>query len=113
MAAGAIIAPGGGRRAVQLRFAEHCVEKPVMLAKENKTTISSANMADVSSIIATAMSAIKRAGDRQDGNWPDILALPADASLGFLAAGRGRPKRRGGIWEWRSACDEAQEIPRE
>ena len=112
MAAGAINAPGGGRRAVQLRFAEHCVDKPGTLARENNTMILSAKMTDISSIIATAVSAINQTGDRQDGNWSDILALPGDASLRFLAAGRDRPKPRGGIWDRKSACDEAREIAR-
>ena len=109
MVAGAISAPGG-YRAVWPRVAEHYVEKPGIPARENKKMILSAKMADISSIIATAVSVIKQTGDRQDGNWSDILALPGDASLRFLAAGRGRPKSRGGIWDRKSACDEAQEI---
>ena len=67
MVAEAINAPGG-YQAVQLRVAEQYVEKLGMLAKENNTMILPANMADVSSIIATAMSVIKQAGDQQDGN---------------------------------------------
>ena len=62
MVAAAIEAPGGFQ-AVQLRVAEQYVEKLGMLAKENNTMILPANMADVSSIIATAMSVIKQAGD--------------------------------------------------
>ena len=57
----AIEAPGG-YQAVQLRVAEQYVEKLGLLAKENNTMILPTNMADVSSIIATAMSVIKQAG---------------------------------------------------
>ena len=67
MVAEAINAPGG-YQAVQLRVAEQYVDKLGMLAKENNTMILPANMADVSSIIATAMSVIKQTGDHQDGN---------------------------------------------
>ncbi len=66
MVAEAINAPGG-YQAVQLRVAEQYVEKLGMLAKENNTMILPANMADVSSIIATAMSVIKQTSDQQDG----------------------------------------------
>ena len=62
----AIEAPGGDQ-AVQLRVAEQYVEKLGLLAKENNTMILPANMADVSSIIATAMTVIKQAGRSQDG----------------------------------------------
>ncbi|MCY4188594.1 MAG: paraslipin [Bryobacterales bacterium] len=61
----AINAPGGDQ-AVQLRVAEQYVEKLGMLAKENNTMILSANVADVSSIIATAMSVIKQSGDQRE-----------------------------------------------
>lgn len=67
MVAEAINAPGG-YQAVQLRVAEQYVEKLGMLAKENNTMILPANLADVSSIIATAMNVIKQTGDQQDGN---------------------------------------------
>ena len=67
MVAEAINAPGG-YQAVQLRVAEQYVDKLGMLAKENNTMILPANVADVSSIIATAMSVIKQTGDQQDGN---------------------------------------------
>ena len=56
----------GGYQAVQLRIAEQYVEKLGMLAKENNTMILPANMADISSIIATAMSVIKQTGGPQD-----------------------------------------------
>ena len=52
----------GGFQAVQLRVAEQYVEKLGLLAKENNTMILPSNMADVSSIIATAMSVIQQAG---------------------------------------------------
>ena len=61
----AIEAPGG-HQAVQLRVAEQYVEKLGLLAKENNTMILPANMADVSSIIATAMTVIKQAGGSLD-----------------------------------------------
>ena len=61
----AIEAPGG-YQAVQLRVAEQYVEKLGLLAKENNTMIVPANVADVSSIIATAMSVIKQTGGPQD-----------------------------------------------
>ena len=57
----AIEAPGGDQ-AVQLRVAEQYVEKLGMLAKENNTMILPANVADVASIIATAMGVIKQGG---------------------------------------------------
>ena len=63
--AAAIEGPGGFQ-AVQLRVAEQYVEKLGMLAKQNNTMILPANMADVSSIIATAMSVIKQTGGPPD-----------------------------------------------
>ncbi len=62
----AAIEEPGGFQAVQLRVAEQYVEKLGMLAKQNNTMILPANMADVSSIIATAMSVIKQTGGPQD-----------------------------------------------
>ena len=67
MVAEAINAPGG-YQAVQLRVAEQYLDKLGMLAKENNTMILPANMADVSSIIATAMSVIKQTGGQQGGS---------------------------------------------
>ena len=67
MVAEAINDPGG-YQAVRLRVAEQYVEKLGMLARENNTMILPANLADVSSIIATAMNVIKQTGDQQDGN---------------------------------------------
>ena len=63
----AIEAPGGDQ-AVQLRVAEQYVEKLGMLAKENNTMILPANVADVASIIATAMGVIKQGGTRPRSN---------------------------------------------
>ena len=54
----------GGHQAVQLRVAEQYVDKLGLLAQKNNTMILPANLADVSSIIATAMSVIKQ-GDGQ------------------------------------------------
>lgn len=67
MVAEAINAPGG-YQAVRLRVAEQYVEKLGMLAQENNTMILPANLADVSSIIATAMNVIKQTGDQQDSD---------------------------------------------
>jgi regulator of protease activity HflC (stomatin/prohibitin superfamily) len=55
----AIQAPGG-YQAVQLRVAEQYITEFGRLAKQNNTMILPANLADVSSIIATAMSVIKQ-----------------------------------------------------
>ena len=57
----AIEAPGG-YQAVQLRVAEQYIEKLGMLAKQNNTMILPANMADISSIIATAMAILRGVG---------------------------------------------------
>jgi regulator of protease activity HflC (stomatin/prohibitin superfamily) len=54
----AIQAPGGFQ-AVQLRVAEQYIAEFGKLAKQNNTIILPANLADVSSIIATAMNVIK------------------------------------------------------
>ena len=62
----AIEAPGG-TQAVQLRVAEQYVDRLGMLARENNTMILPANLADVSSMIATAMNVIKQTGPRADG----------------------------------------------
>ncbi len=50
----------GGYEAVQLRVAEGYIEKFGLLAKTSTTTILPANVADVASMIATAMSVIPR-----------------------------------------------------
>ena len=57
--AGAIESPGG-HQAVQLRVAEQYVDKLGLLAQKNNTMILPANLTDVASIIATAMSVIKQ-----------------------------------------------------
>ena len=56
----------GGTQAVQLRVAEQYVDRLGLLAKENNTMILPANLADVSSMIATAMNVIKRTGAPRD-----------------------------------------------
>ncbi len=61
----AIEAPGGSQ-AVQLRVAEQYVDTLGLLAKENNTMILPANLADVSSMIATAMNVIKQTGPGAD-----------------------------------------------
>ncbi len=61
----AIEAPGG-TQAVQLRVAEQYVDRLGMLARENNTMILPANLADVSSMIATAMNVIKHTGAPRD-----------------------------------------------
>ena len=52
----------GGTQAVQLRVAEQYVDRLGMLARENNTMILPANLADVSSMIGTAMNVIKQTG---------------------------------------------------
>ncbi len=52
----------GGYEAVQLRVAEDYISKFGELAKQTNTMLLPANVADVSSMIATAMSVIRRAG---------------------------------------------------
>ena len=50
----------GGMEALQLRVAEDYIEQFGKLAKTNNTMILPANLADISSVIATAMSVIKQ-----------------------------------------------------
>ncbi len=52
----------GGYEAVQLRVAEDYISKFGELAKQTNTMLLPANVADVSSMIATAMSVIRRVG---------------------------------------------------
>ena len=52
----------GGYEAVQLRVAEDYISKFGELAKQTNTMLLPANVADVSSMIATAMSVIRRTG---------------------------------------------------
>ena len=56
----------GGTQAVQLRVAEQYVDRLGLLARENNTMILPANLADVSSMIATAMNVIKQTGAPRD-----------------------------------------------
>jgi hypothetical protein len=51
----------GGMEAVQLRVAEKFVEQFGQVAKQGTTMILPANFADLSSMIATAMSVVKQA----------------------------------------------------
>jgi regulator of protease activity HflC (stomatin/prohibitin superfamily) len=60
----------GGYEAVQLRVAEQYVAQFGELAKTNNTMILPANVADVSSMIATAMKAIQAAGAQPDHGLP-------------------------------------------
>ncbi len=60
--ANAINAPGG-QDAVNLRIAEQYIDEFGNLAKENNTMIIPSNMADISSIIATATQVIKKTKD--------------------------------------------------
>ncbi|HJV07228.1 MAG TPA: band-7 C-terminal domain-containing protein, partial [Chromobacteriaceae bacterium] len=50
----------GGLEAVNLKVAEQYVSAFGKLAKENNTIILPANVADVSSLVATAMSVVKQ-----------------------------------------------------
>jgi regulator of protease activity HflC (stomatin/prohibitin superfamily) len=50
----------GGYEAIQLRVAEDYIQQFGQLAKTNNTMIVPANLGDVASVIATAMSAINR-----------------------------------------------------
>ncbi|HXC50693.1 MAG TPA: stomatin-like protein [Candidatus Limnocylindrales bacterium] len=55
----------GGPAAVQLRIAESYIERFGQLAKATNTVILPANVADVASMIATAMNVIPKTADRQ------------------------------------------------
>ena len=57
--AGAIQSPGG-YEAVQMRIAEDYIDQFGNLARENNTMILPANLADVASVITTAMAAVKQ-----------------------------------------------------
>ena len=56
----------GGLQAVQLRVAEQYLDQFGKLAKESTTLIVPANLSDVSSMIATAMTFIRQGGDSGD-----------------------------------------------
>ncbi len=60
----------GGLEAVQLRVAEQYLDQFGKLAKESTTLIVPANLSDVSSMIATAMTFIRHGGDSGD-NTPN------------------------------------------
>ncbi len=62
----AINAPGG-QDAVNLRIAEQYIDEFGKLAKTNNTMIIPSNMADLSSLIATATQVIKKTGDTGNG----------------------------------------------
>ena len=59
--AAAISAPGGSQ-AVQLRVAEQYINQFGNLARTNNTMIVPSNLADISTVIATAMSVVKQQG---------------------------------------------------
>jgi regulator of protease activity HflC (stomatin/prohibitin superfamily) len=56
----------GGMQAVQLKVAENYIEQFGKLAKTTNTMILPSNLADVSSIIATAMNVIKQESTKQE-----------------------------------------------
>jgi regulator of protease activity HflC (stomatin/prohibitin superfamily) len=56
----------GGMQAVQLKVAENYIEQFGKLAKTTNTMILPSNLADVSSIIATAMNVIKQENTKQE-----------------------------------------------
>ena len=60
----------GGFEAVQLRVAENYIERFGELAKSTNTMLIPSNAADISSMIATAMSVIKHAGGGDSGSNP-------------------------------------------
>ena len=60
----------GGMQAVQLRVAEQYLEQFGKLAKEGNTLIVPANLSDVSSMIATAMTFIRSGSDSGDSKPP-------------------------------------------
>jgi regulator of protease activity HflC (stomatin/prohibitin superfamily) len=60
----------GGMQAVQLRVAEQYLEQFGKLAKEGNTLIVPANLSDVSSMIATAMTFIRSGGDSGESKPP-------------------------------------------
>jgi len=63
----------GGKDAVSLRVAEKFVEEFGKLAKENNTMIIPANLADISSLIATAMTAVEW---KRENSQPPMPPLP-------------------------------------
>jgi len=73
--ANAIETPGG-MEAVQLRVAEDYIDRFGELAKSSTTMLLPTNAADVGSMIATAMSVIKKTGSG-DGSPPPAERVPA------------------------------------
>ncbi len=61
----------GGLEAVQLRVAEQYLDQFGKLAKESTTLIVPANLSDVSSMIATAMTFIRQGGNSGDNKPPE------------------------------------------
>ena len=61
----------GGLEAVQLRVAEQYLDQFGKLAKEGNTLIVPANLSDVSSMIATAMTFIRQGGGSGDSKPPE------------------------------------------
>ena len=57
---GEAIQSKGGYEAIQLKVAENYIEQFGKMAKESNTMILPSNMADVASVIATAMNVIKQ-----------------------------------------------------
>ncbi len=71
----------GGFEAVQLRVAQDYIATFAELARANNTMILPANVADVSSMIATAMSVIKHAGDGASGTSEARPSPPSPPSV--------------------------------
>ncbi len=61
----AAIKENGGMEAVQLRVAENYIEQFGKMAKTTNTMILPSNLADVSSVIATAMSVVKQESNKK------------------------------------------------
>jgi regulator of protease activity HflC (stomatin/prohibitin superfamily) len=71
----AIEAPGG-MEAVQLRVAEQYIEQFGQLAKTSNSLVIPANLADVASLIATAMSVIQSSGGSRGPSRPPVPPPP-------------------------------------
>ncbi len=71
----------GGFEAVQLRVAQDYIATFAELARANNTMILPANVADVASMIATAMSVIKHAGDSASGTSEARPSPPSPPSV--------------------------------
>ena len=66
---------------MQLRVAQDYIATFAELAKTNNTMLLPANVADVSSMIATAMSVIKHAGGGASGTSEARLSPPSPPSV--------------------------------